>query len=139
MKTVVRHVGPLLVVAITVGWSLTLSRRTVAAQTASRVTVPDGWIEPGNGGRLPQEMTFRNPQGRVGVLMASGAVDTTNHLFFTPIGTNGRACVTCHQPSDGMSISAATLRERWRLTGGRDPVFAAIDGSKRVHSEAARL
>jgi hypothetical protein len=28
-----------------------------------------------------------------------------------------------------MGLSVAALRERWRVTGGRDPVFAAIDGS----------
>jgi hypothetical protein len=28
-----------------------------------------------------------------------------------------------------MSVSTAALRERWQATGGKDPVFAAIDGS----------
>src|SRR5690606_20370680 len=42
---------------------------------------------------------------------------------------NGRACVTCHQPADGMSLSAETARDRWTATGGEDPLFAAYDGS----------
>jgi len=45
------------------------------------------------------------------------------------LGSNGRACITCHQPSNAMSVSAAALRQRWTETGGRDPVFAAVDGS----------
>jgi hypothetical protein len=37
--------------------------------------------------------------------------------------------VTCHQPADGMSLSAASARRRWDETGGKDPLFAALDGS----------
>jgi cytochrome c553 len=58
-----------------------------------------------------------------------GSVRTDGHPFFEALGTNGRACVTCHQPSNAMSVSAASLRERWTETEGRDPVFAAVDGS----------
>jgi hypothetical protein len=32
-----------------------------------------------------------------------------------------------------MSLSAATARERWQVTGGRDPLFAAVDGSNCPH------
>ena len=63
------------------------------------------------------------------MLNTAGAIDTTGHPFFTALGANGRACVTCHQPADGMSISAATLRKRWAETNGKDPVFAAVDGA----------
>ena len=34
-------------------------------------------------------------------------IDTQGHPFFTPLGSNGRACVTCHQPAHAMSVSAA--------------------------------
>jgi hypothetical protein len=74
-------------------------------------------------------MDFATPTGRVGVLLAAGPVDTKDHPFFTPLGTNGRACVTCHQPAYGMSFSAEAARELWLRTGGKDPLFAAIDGS----------
>ena len=63
------------------------------------------------------------------MLRDAPALDTGNHPFFTALGPNGRACVTCHQPADGMSLAAATARERWEATSGRDPLFAAIDGS----------
>ena len=109
-----------IVVAIAIA---TLSAGWIAAE------VLPGWIEAGKGGRLTSEMTFANPEGRLGVLLSAGSIDTTGHPFFTPIGSNGRACVTCHQPVNAMSLSAAMVRERWRVTGGRDPLFAAIDGS----------
>jgi cytochrome c peroxidase len=88
-----------------------------------------GWFEAGSGKTLPKEMSAENPLGRLGVLNAEGPVETKGHPFFEPIGSNGRACVTCHQPSDAMSVSVCSIRERWRVTRGRDPIFAAIDGS----------
>jgi hypothetical protein len=74
-------------------------------------------------------MEFATSTGRVGVLLAAGPLDMKDHPFFTPLGSNGRACVTCHQPAYGMSFSAEAARELWRRTNGKDPLFAAIDGS----------
>ena len=78
---------------------------------------------------LTKEMTFDNTNGRLGILNADGPVNTKGHAFFQPLGTNGRACVTCHQPANAMSLSVDTIQERWRATNGKDPLFAAIDGS----------
>jgi hypothetical protein len=77
---------------------------------------------------LPATLDYVNPDGALGILNTAGPIETKGHPFFEPIGTNGRACVTCHQPSDAMTVSAASARERWRETGGKDPLFAAIDG-----------
>lgn len=90
---------------------------------------PGDWFEAGTTVGLPAEATFANSFGRVGILLADGAVDTSGHPFFAPLGTNGRACVTCHQPAGGMSVSVEMLQQRWATTKGTDPVFAAIDGS----------
>jgi hypothetical protein len=87
------------------------------------------WIEAGSSLVLPREITFENPGGRLGVLNAGGPITTKGHPFFEAIGGNGRACVTCHQPANAMSVSVDVIRERWRATSGRDPLFAAIDGS----------
>ena len=86
------------------------------------------WWAPGQGTPLPAFATYANERGAVGVLNASGAVETKRHPFFEPLGTNGRACVTCHQPADGMALSVRSIRERWDATRGKDPLFAAIDG-----------
>ncbi len=63
------------------------------------------------------------------MLLEGGAIETKNHAFFTPHGPDGRACITCHQPADGMALSAQTVRKRWDDTGGKDPLFAGYDGS----------
>lgn len=87
------------------------------------------WWAPGNGRVLPKLSTYENERGTLSVFNADGPIETKGHPFFEPVGSNGRACVTCHQPSDGMSLSVKTVRERWDATQGGDPLFAAVDGS----------
>ena len=98
----------------------------VVAFSAARSA--DAWWSPGNGRVLPATVAYENPYGSLSILNTSGGIRTKGNAFFEPIGTNGRACVTCHQPADGMSISVETIRERWRVTNGSDPLFAAVDG-----------
>ncbi len=111
---------------ITVGALLAL---LVAVALPAFPRTPPRWIEPGKGGMLPVEAQFDDDRGRLGVVNASGPVDTTGHPFFEPLGINGRACVSCHQPAYAMTISVAAIRERWNATQGKDPLFAAVDGS----------
>jgi len=106
-----------------------MSTRMVSAQSGRSYGPGQIWWEAGQGGALPWEETYDNPDGQVSILNRSGAVRTDHHPFFESLGVNGRACVTCHQPSNAMSVSAASLRQRWKETEGRDPVFAAVDGS----------
>jgi len=112
----------LLICIVVLGLALALSAQY---QNTFKVT----WIEPGSGAVLPEFDAFDSVEGTLGVLNASGPVNTEGHPFFTPLGTNGRACVNCHQPTYGMSVSTSGVLQRWRLTDGKDPVFAAFDGS----------
>jgi len=109
--------------------ALAVGTATAGVAAAASSSGFDPWWSPGSGDVLPASATYENAYGAVTVLNVDGPVDTKGHPFFEPIGSNGRACVTCHQPSDGMSISVGTLQERWKVTNGTDPVFAAIDGS----------
>jgi hypothetical protein len=87
------------------------------------------WFAAGSGVVLPRALEFENSSGRLGIVNAGGPVATKGHPFFEALGPNGRACVTCHQPSNAMSLSVDAIRDRWRVTAGKDPLFAAIDGS----------
>lgn len=87
------------------------------------------WWAPGDGRIFPATSDYANTEGDLRVLLEGGAIETKDHAFFTPHGPEGRACVTCHQPADGMALSAKTVRKRWDDTGGRDPLFASYDGS----------
>jgi hypothetical protein len=71
---------------------------------------------------------FLDPTGVVATYNTAGNIDTTN-TFFQSVGTNGRACATCHQPSDAMGLSAAHAQARFVSTAGRDPLFASVDGA----------
>ena len=73
------------------------------------------------------EVAFTNPHGAVGIV---GVNETAAaNPFFQQLGTNGRSCVSCHQPAQGWSITPAELRERFDRTEGLDPVFRTNDGS----------
>ena len=102
--------------------SLIASQQTPNDSTASR------WWSPGDGAPLAAYVTYPNTHGQLGILNTSGAIETKGHPFFEPIGGNGRACVSCHQPANAMSISVPTIQERWRATRGEDPIFAPVDG-----------
>ena len=106
------------------GMTITLSAQY---QNSFKVT----WIEPGSGEVLPEFDAFDSAEGTVGVLNGSGPVNTDGHPFFTPLGTNGRACVNCHQPAWGMSVSAAGLLDRWHATGRQRP---GIRGVRRLRT-----
>ena len=91
------------------------------------------WWPPDDGRVFPPVVEYSNEHGALRTLNIAGPTETRGHPFFTPLGSNGRACVTCHQPADAMSISVATIQRRWRETQGHDPLFAAIDGSNCPH------
>ena len=64
---------------------------------------------PATSGRAG-ERPFPNPSGVLAVIGMNGA-DAENP-FFKTLGTNGRSCVTCHQPAESWSVTPAELRDR---------------------------
>ena len=82
---------------------------------------------------VPNGTLFENPGGTSTTYSTTrGGIDLTGP-FFQSLGTNGRSCGTCHQPSDGMSVSAAHIQERFDDTRGLDPIFRTVDGSNCNH------
>jgi hypothetical protein len=92
-------------------------------------STPQRWWAPGEGRTFPAALDYENAYGTLRTLLTGGELQTKGHAFFEPLGPNGRACVTCHQPADAMSLSVESARARWDATGGKDPLFAAYDGS----------
>jgi cytochrome c peroxidase len=82
---------------------------------------------------IPNGVFFPNQSGASQTYSVTGGIDLTNP-FFQSLGTNGRSCSTCHQLSDGMSISAANVELRFLLTRGEDPIFRTVDGSNCDHN-----
>jgi hypothetical protein len=69
-----------------------------------------------------------NPTGDVATVSLNGPVDPSNP-FFQSLGTNGRTCVTCHDPDDGWSITPERIVAKFQASGGTDPLFRNNDGS----------
>ena len=89
----------------------------------------DAWWEVGSGRAMPMFAQFPDPTGELVLVNMEAPVATRDNAFFESMGVNGRACVTCHQPSSGMGLSAERIRQQYKDSYGKDPVFAAIDGS----------
>ncbi len=77
---------------------------------------------------LPNLEAFFDSTGLVETFNSSGATDL-NSPFFQSLGTNGRNCSTCHQASDGWSVTPSHIQARFELTQGMDPIFRPVDGA----------
>lgn len=100
-----------------------------------------GQLSPSTNQRfIPNGTSFLNLAGASQTYStASGGIDQTG-LFFQSLGSNGRSCGSCHQPSDAMSVSALHVQLRFDQTAGLDPIFRTVDGSNCDHNiDVSRL
>ena len=87
---------------------------------------------------LPGMLRFANPTGFAATFSTVGKIDLTGP-FFQSLGTNGRACVSCHQPSVGWTVTPADVQARFQATGGTDPIFRTNDGSDSPNADVSTL
>ena len=83
-------------------------------------------------------LTTRNETGYASTVSTQGTIDRQNP-FFQDLGTNGRACVHCHQPDAAWSITPANLRQVFDTSAGLDPVFRTNDGSNSPRSDVSTI
>ena len=88
--------------------------------------------------RFPKYFTAENPDGIAATLLTADPVGV-NHPFFRSLGTNGRACATCHVPTEGWSIRAARVRARFNDTQGLDPLFRPHDGATSPRADVSTV
>jgi cytochrome c peroxidase len=90
----------------------------LVAPVAIAQTVPSAPLFP----------VFPNDQGTLQSLSTNPARTITKNPFFDPsIGTNGQACVTCHGPDVGITITVPFINKAFTATGGTDPLFRFND------------
>jgi hypothetical protein len=77
---------------------------------------------------IPNLFPFLDPTGLVSTYNTGGPI-VENTVFFQSLGTNGRSCATCHIAGNGMGLSTQNIQQRFVMTRGRDPLFAAFDGA----------
>src|SRR6516164_5851353 len=73
-------------------------------------------------------LIVENSAGLMGTFSIAGAIDLQNP-FFQDLGTNGRQCVSCHQPDSAWTITPENVQHRFLATHGTDPIFTNNDGS----------
>jgi cytochrome c peroxidase len=88
---------------------------------------------------VPQYQEFSDSEGRFANVNLGGPTDTTTNPFFQDLGTNGRRCVTCHQPSDAFSVTPPHIRARFEATQGTDPIFRPVDGANCPTADVSTL
>jgi len=79
-------------------------------------------------GPLSNLLAFENASGQSRTFNPRGILNPDNP-FFQSLGTNGRACVTCHQAAEGWTITPAGVQRRFAASSGLDPIFRTNDGS----------
>ena len=89
------------------------------------------------GFHLPNLLPFRDSSGTFRTL-ALGPVDLSGP-FFDDLGTNGRSCASCHDASEGWTITPQHLQQRFQITQGTDPVFRPVDGANCPSAEVSTV
>jgi cytochrome c peroxidase len=104
--------------------------------------LPAGDALAGEDDHAPEMKSHRNPSGLAATFSTTGSIDTKNP-FFQSLGTNGRSCATCHQQSEGWTVTPKGVRTRFQKSAGTDPIFRLNDGANSpdadVSTVAARL
>jgi hypothetical protein len=88
---------------------------------------------------LPNNLPMKNPGGLAASFKPGAKGIDLTHDFFTPQGTNGRSCLTCHHPDDGWGITPATAEYLFNCSDGLHPLFAARDSNKRFESDLSTV
>jgi hypothetical protein len=81
---------------------------------------------------------FANAAGQTATYTKNGPFDLANP-FFLSMGTNGRTCATCHDPTANWGIAPAAIQARFNATNGTDPIFRTVDGSNSPQSDVSTV
>ena len=93
-----------------------------------------------SGDRLKSEgsQSFSGADGSSQTFSSAGSLDTGNP-FFQPLGSNGRACVDCHQAAEGWTITPAGVRAKFEATGGTDILFRPHDAATSPRADVSTV
>ena len=77
---------------------------------------------------LPNLRPQPNPHRAAQTFSTAGSINIGSK-FFKDMGTNGRSCGTCHQESDGWTVTPPHIQARFESSQGLDPIFRTVDGA----------
>jgi cytochrome c peroxidase len=82
---------------------------------------------------------FADPSGTGDTVVLGAPALNRSSGFFTALGSNGRACVTCHDEASGWTVTPAALQARFDASAGTDPIFRLIDGATSPAADVSTL
>ena len=106
-------------------WAQVVHEQALKVHNVGNTTVPPGIFPP----VFDQSFYSLDPTGLVETFNLAAPTITGNNAFFQSIGSNGRACATCHEARSGWGVSVASIQERFAASAGTDPIFRVIDGA----------
>ena len=86
---------------------------------------------------FPGLLLARNDSGFAATFNAAGGPIDTNNPFFKSIGTNGRACISCHKPDQGWTVTPRGVQAVFQATDGLDPIFRLNDGANSPNADVS--
>jgi cytochrome c peroxidase len=98
-----------------------------------------GTFAAGDGIIIPEFAVFPDSSGFFATVNQGGPTVESTNPFFQSLGTNGRSCLSCHQPGDAFSITPPHIRERFEATRGTDPIFRPVDGANCPTADVSTL
>lgn len=112
--------------------------RRFAPQVLAATVAFSAPLQAGERTHLPNMLPFPNPGGLAATYSTEGSIDLTGP-FFQSLGTNGRSCGTCHQASEGWTVTPGSIRARFDATGGTDPIFRTNDGANSPNADVSTV
>jgi hypothetical protein len=88
---------------------------------------------------IPKYLRNDDPTGTVETYNLAAPTHTGSNPFFQSLGSNGRACATCHEPRSAWGVSAASIQQRFDASDGTDPIFRLVDGATCDHDDVSSL
>jgi cytochrome c peroxidase len=111
---------------------------SIAPQVLVGLLVLSAPVQADDPAQLPNLLPFPNPTGFAATYNTAGPIDLTGP-FFQSLGTNGRACVSCHQPADGWTVTPPHIQARFDASDGSDPIFRTVDGSNSPDADVSTV
>ena len=74
-------------------------------------------------------LTANDISGQTQTLVSTAPVQTATNAFFQSLGSNGRACATCHTPQSGWGMTPQQAQAIFAASNGGDPLFRRFDGA----------
>lgn len=106
-------------------WAQIVHEQALRVHDTGKTSGPPGVFPP----VFRNSFHSRDSTGVVETLNLGPTTTTKKNPFFQSIGDNGRACATCHEARSGWGVSAKSIQERFKKSGGNDPIFRVVDGA----------